>query len=126
MPSLAEPATCAAVAEALPRVLDGRAEPPLGLSRHIEHCLACQAELARYRRLLRMLAQLGRERAELSPGALADLLEAVEGAARRSVIRSALAGRRLAYGAGLIGGVLAAAALVAASKLRTTRRPASA
>ncbi|MCU1489632.1 MAG: hypothetical protein JWM85_1037 [Acidimicrobiaceae bacterium] len=118
--------TCAAVAEQLPAVLGTPGGAPAELAEHLEHCLSCQAELARYRRLLRMLAQLRPDRVELAPGALSELLEVVEGAAKRRAIRSALAGHRVAYGGGLLAAAFAGACLVVLGRVRSARRPASA
>lgn len=116
---------CARVASALPAVL-GRADAvPAALTAHVEACLACQAELARYRRLLRLLAQLRDDRVELPAGALSEIFAELSHAARRRAVRSALTGHRLAYGGGLLAGCLAAAALVVLGRLRGSRQPAS-
>ena len=79
---------------------------------HIETCLRCQAELARYRRLLRTLAVL-RSYAEPTPGLLGETLAALTDAAKESARRTLLSGRRLAY-AGAIGGTAVAAGATAA------------
>jgi hypothetical protein len=85
---------------------------------HVGHCLRCQSELAKYHKLLRLLNQLRAIRIEPPPGAVADVLDALEEAAQRRVIRSALGGRRLAY-AGAI--VAPAAAIVAVTAVRRGR-----
>ncbi len=117
------PARCDDVAEALPAILDGhsRADAAPALVDHVESCLRCQAELARYRRLLRMLAQLRAERPELPPGFVSGVLDALGEAAERRAIRSALSGRRVAYAAGLVAAALAAAGLVLAGRARPGR-----
>lgn len=128
MPSLAETAglaelsVCEWVAAVLPDLAGSRALPPTALAEHVETCLSCQAELARYHRLLRMLSQLAADRVELPPGALGDLLTAIGAAARRGAIRSALAGRRVAYGAGLLAGCLAVTGAVALGRLHGSGR----
>ena len=120
----AERSACDQFAAALPGVLGVPTAVPETMASHVECCLACQAELARYRRLLRMLAQLGGERVELPAGALAELLECVGAAARRRAVRSALLGHRLAYGTGLAAAAAAAAGLLAVGHLRGTHQPA--
>ena len=51
--------------------------------RHVETCLRCQAELARYRRLLRTLALLRTRYVEPTPGLLGETLAALTDAAER-------------------------------------------
>lgn len=90
---------CAEVAAELPALLDEDRTAPHRLSSHVDTCLRCQAELARYRRLRRHLRQLRSAEIELPPGIVSDVLAAIEQAAKRSALRSALAGRRVAWGA---------------------------
>ena len=78
------------------------------MQRHIETCLRCQAELARYRKMLRGLQLLRTRYLEPTPGLLAQTLAAMEEAGERQAMRSILSGRRLAY-AGAIGGAAVAA-----------------
>ncbi len=126
MPPRADQAACAAFARALPAVLDAPGALASQMTAHVETCLVCQAELARYRRLLRLLGELRRETVELPPGALAEVLACVGQAARRRAVRSALSGRPLAYGGGLAAAAAAAAGLVALGRLRSARAPARA
>ena len=58
---------CDEVTALLPALVDGE---PVGFEaeRHVETCLRCQAELARYRRLLRTLSMLRTRYAEPTPG----------------------------------------------------------
>ena len=93
--------------------VDGRSQ------RHIEHCLRCQAELARYRKMLRGLQLLRTRYLEPAPGLLAQTLAAIEEAGERQVVRSILSGRRLAY-AGAIGGAAVAAGTAAAVMIART------
>jgi len=117
----AEAVRCAAVAAALPALLDRRGEPPSEIEAHVETCLRCQAELARYRRLLRLLVQLREETVAPPDGVVAEAIEAIWRAARRRAVRSALRGRRLAYASGLVASVLAAVALVVRARARPAR-----
>jgi hypothetical protein len=119
-------ATCDDVVDLLPGVVDhtvaiGRAE-----RRHVEECLRCQAELARYRKLLRTMRSLRSTAADVPPGLLAELLEHAGDAGERSAIRAALTGRRVAYLGGIAAAATAAgagAALVIASRGRRGRLP---
>jgi anti-sigma factor RsiW len=111
---------CEEIAELLPELIDSAA-PNLAVERHIESCLRCQAELARYRKLLRALALLRTRYLEPAPGALAATLAAIEDGVERRARRAVLTGRRLAY-AGAIGGTVATAATVAALVARNRRR----
>lgn len=110
---------CDEVAALLPELVDSD-DRHLGVERHVESCLRCQAELARYRRLLRTLHQLRTQYLEPAPGALAGTLAALEAAAERSVVRSLLSGRRLAYVG--IGGTAVATAATAAVLIARSRR----
>ena len=87
----------------------------------MESCLRCQAELARYRRLLRALHQLRTRYIEPTPGLLGETLAALEEVAERGAVRSILSGRRLAY-AGAIGGTAVAPAATAALLIARSRR----
>lgn len=105
--------SCEQVRVELPGVLDGGAQAPSGLVQHVELCLACQAEVARYRKLMRLLQQLRRgEEVAVPAGIVADVLSSIELAASRSAVRSLLTGRRLAYGAAIAAAATAAAGLV--------------
>jgi predicted anti-sigma-YlaC factor YlaD len=86
---------CEAVADLLPRLADGATRADRAVVRHVGQCLRCQAELAKYRRLLRLLHQLREQRPSLPPGALESLLANVEARAGAQAARSALGGRRL-------------------------------
>src|SRR3954452_18661216 len=111
---------CEDVARMLPETVEGT-PVDLAMQTHIESCLRCQAELARYRRLLRTLQQLRTRYLEPTPGYLAETLVALEEVPERSVIRSALSGRRLAY-AGAGTAVATAAATAAVLIARSRRR----
>ncbi len=103
---------CAEVADDLQAIIDGSAKASGALVAHVEYCLYCQAELARYRKLLRLMHQLHTTDVELPPGIVSDVLAAIEGAAGRRAIRSVLTGRRAAYASCVIGAVGAGTGLV--------------
>jgi len=64
---------CEDVARLLPATVEGT-PVDLAAQTHIESCLRCQAELARYRRMLRALQQLRTRFLEPSPSLLAQTL----------------------------------------------------
>ena len=99
------PLACDEVRAELPAVLDREGSAQAGLVEHVEYCLSCQAELARYRRLVRLLHQLRSSEATLAPGVVSDVLAAIEQAASRRAVRSVLTGRRLAYASAVVVGV---------------------
>jgi anti-sigma factor RsiW len=104
--------SCAEVVSDLPRILDEGLPAAAPLVAHVETCLACQAELARYRRLMRLLRQLAAAEVEPPPSVVADVLSAVGSAAQRRMIRSVLTGRSLAYAGAVVAAGGAAAGLV--------------
>jgi len=97
----------------------------LTMQTHIESCLRCQAELARYRRMLRALQQLRTRFLEPSPSLLAQTLATLEEAGERRAVRSLLSGRRLAYAGAIGGAALATAGTAAALILARSRRRAA-
>ena len=111
---------CDEVARQLPETVEGM-PVDLAMQTHIESCLRCQAELARYRRMLRALQQLRTRFLEPSPSLLAQTLAALEEAGERHAVRSLLSGRRLAY-AGAIGGAALATAGTAAAVIHARSR----
>ena len=116
---------CEDVARLLPETIDGNDPVDLSVQRHIESCLRCQAELARYRRMLRALQQLRTRFLEPSPSLLAQTLAALEEAGERHAVRSLLSGRRLAYAGAIGGAALATAGTAAALILARSRRRAA-
>ena len=116
--------TCAEVAELLPSAVDGGVERrrlDRRISRHVEQCLRCQAELAGYRRLLRVLHDLRTEVLLPPPGAVAGCLAALAGAGERKAGAALLSGHRGAYVGGIAVAATAAgagAALVLATRKR--------
>ena len=79
---------CEEVTALLPGLVDGDIEADAETARHIETCLRCQAELARYRRLLRTLSLLRTRYAEPTPGLLGETLAALTDAAEESARRT--------------------------------------
>lgn len=102
---------CEQVAEALPSIVDGGARAERRVMAHVESCLRCQAELVRYRRLLKALRQLRTEILEPAPGTLTSILAGIEAAGERGAMRSLLSGRRGAY----VGGIAVATAAAGAA-----------
>ena len=81
---------CDDVAQLLPEAVESGAAVELSVQRHIESCLRCQAELARYRKMLRGLQLLRTRYLEPAPGLLAQTLAAIEEAGERHAVRSIL------------------------------------
>src|SRR5712664_255783 len=112
---------CEDVTALLPGLVDGDHDADPEAALHVETCLRCQAELARYRRLLRTLALLRTRYAEPTPGLLGETLAALTDAAEEGARRTLLSGRRLAY-AGAIGGTAVAAGATAALLIARSRK----
>lgn len=118
--------TCSDVADRLPAMVDAGALPPATrhpvgpdaeVWAHARTCLRCQAELARYRQLLRSLRALRSERVLPAAGSLRVTLEAL---AEAEPARSA--GRRVVAVAYIGGAVVATAASAAGMLVWATRR----
>jgi anti-sigma factor RsiW len=112
---------CDEVVAVIPELVDGGATTNVAVERHLQTCLRCQAELARYRRLLRMLAMLRTRFVEPNPGLLSDTLAALADVTEQGARRTLLSGRTLAY-AGAIGGTAVAAGATAALLIARSRR----
>ena len=84
------------VADLLPGLVDGTVRVDAATQAFIESDLRCQAELARYRKLLRTLEQLRTRYFEPSPGLLAATLTALAEEGERRVVHSIITGKRLA------------------------------
>jgi hypothetical protein len=102
--------TCEDVADLLPGMVDGAHTADKRAQRHVESCLRCQAELARYRRLLRALRQLRGDLVNPGPGLLAEILAGLEEPGEPASVRI-VNGRRAAY----LGGVAVATAAAGAA-----------
>lgn len=92
-------------------LLPALGEDPVDLraQRHVETCLGCQAESARYQKMLRALGELREVRMHAPAGLLDDTLAGIGGP---SVI-TVMTGRRKAALAGAVGAVAAGAAATA-------------
>jgi hypothetical protein len=111
------PLTCSDVADCLPVIVDSSADVPQGAAlapevwEHTRTCLRCQAELVRYRQLLRSLRTLRNERILPGPGSLRFTLEAL------AEVEPARPGGRRAVAVAYIGGAVVATAASAAGML---------
>ncbi len=116
-------AICREIQADLPRLLESDDTADVIVVRHVSTCLRCQAEMAKYRRLLRALQTLRTRYLEPTPDLLAQTLAALGEVGERKVVRSMLTGKRIAY-AGAIGGAaaVAAGATVTALVVRHRRR----
>ena len=115
------PVRCEDVALILPRAVDAGEPVDLAVQSHVGSCLTCQAELARYHRLLKALRNLRTQYLVPAPGTLAQTLAALGEAQERNAIRSVLSGRRTAY-IGALGGAAVAAGVGAAAVALARRR----
>ncbi len=112
---------CEQVADALAEAAGGSVLLPPDARRHVEECLRCQAEMVQYRKLLRALRALRVDVLEPAPGAITDVLAALEEESERRSVRLLLHGRRAAYLGGLAAAATAAgvgSAIVIASRGR--------
>ena len=80
------PTQCDEIAVLLPDAVDAAEPVALPVRRHIESCLRCQAELARYRRMLRGLQLLRTQYFEPTPGLLAQTLASITAASERRAV----------------------------------------
>ena len=87
------PTQCDEIAVLLPQVVDSSEPVALPVQRHVESCLRCQAELARYRRMLRGLQLLRTQYFEPTPGMLAATLASITAASERRAVNSVLTKR---------------------------------
>lgn len=108
--------SCSEVSPSLQIILEGGAPASPAVVGHVEICLACQAELARYRRLLRLMHQLRSTDVVMPPGVVADVLSALEGAAQRRAVSALLTGRRIAYGSAVAAAVGTGAVIVVVAR----------
>ena len=117
------PTRCEEIADLLPGIVDGGQAADARVTRHVESCLRCQAELVQYRRLLKTLHTLRTEVLEPAPGLLTDILAGLEAAGERRAIRSLLSGRTAAYAGGIAAATAAGAlgAVLLAHRVRDRR-----
>jgi hypothetical protein len=100
---------CDDIAELLPGIVDGGQVADRRIQAHVESCLRCQAELVKYRKLLKALHLLRTEVLEPAPGLLSDILAGLEAAGERRAVRSMLNGRTAAYAGGIAAATAAGA-----------------
>ncbi|MEP6623251.1 MAG: hypothetical protein ABJC79_02325 [Acidimicrobiia bacterium] len=110
------------VADILPGLVDGTVTVDDRTRAFIESDLRCQAELARYRRLLRGLGAMRAAYLEPAPGSLAQTLNSLAAGGERRVARSILTGRRVAMAGAVLGGATVAGVATAAVMAARTRR----
>lgn len=115
---------CDDVTRVLPETVDGSVPVDLTVQRHIESCLRCQAEVTRYRRMLRGLHDLRGQYVEPPPGLLDQTFAALDETAERRALRSLLSARRLAYGGAAVaaGAATTTVVLIARSRRRSALR----
>ncbi|MEX2658899.1 MAG: hypothetical protein WD232_04315 [Acidimicrobiales bacterium] len=111
------PVRCDDLARVLSASTDGEALDERA-NLHVESCLRCQAELAQYRKLIKVLHTLRTEVLSPGPSLAADILAGLEQAGERSAVRSLLSGRRPAV---LGGAAMASAAAVGAGAILVLR-----
>src|SRR2546422_3824409 len=85
---------CEDVALILPRAVDVGEPVDEAVQHHVNSCLVCQAELARYHKLLKALRTMRTQLVMPAPGTLAMTLAALQEAQERRAIRSLVSGRR--------------------------------
>jgi anti-sigma factor RsiW len=96
---------CDAVAGALPAYVAGEADLDVRSEHHVARCLRCQADVARYRRMLRTLHALRDDSEEPPPSVLSGILTSLDGGAprRRAWVPEPWVALGLAMAAGAIG-----------------------
>src|SRR5579875_2109928 len=96
---------CEAVRAQLPLLVDGSRRLTPAVAEHLSRCLACQAEQASYRRLLKALRSLREEGLAPRPEQVARVLSALPEAPRRSfgpLVAVAAAGAAVVGAAALV------------------------
>ena len=109
---------CEQLAAVVAEATDGRPLDP-ELAAHAESCLACQAALARHRRLLRLLGELRSDEVAMPPSLLTDVLDAVGRAAARSAVRAARSRHRARSALALSVAAALVATVVTVNRLRS-------
>jgi anti-sigma factor RsiW len=78
---------CSAFSGEIALVVGDQGQPSERLESHLKRCLACQAELARYRRMVRMVRELRHEVELLPAGVRTDIVSRLSLAAERRAVR---------------------------------------
>ena len=71
-------AACREAVDAVAQIAAGETDVEPGAGQHVRSCLRCQAEVAAYRRILRVMRSMRGDHVPLPPGGLAELLAALE------------------------------------------------
>lgn len=71
---------CREAADAVPQIAGGEGDVDLRAAAHVRSCLRCQAEVAAYRRILRIMHSMRHEIVPLPGQNLADMLRALHDA----------------------------------------------
>ena len=114
---------CEDVALILPRAVDVGEPVDEAVRHHVNSCLVCQAELAKYHKLLKALRTMRTQLVTPAPGTLAMTLAALQESQERRAIRSLVTGRRGAYSGAIGGAAVAAGAAAAAVALARRKAP---
>ena len=112
---------CDRVADDLAAAAGGTGVLSPAVRRHVEHCLRCQAEAARHRKLARALESLGAVELVPPAGLADDVLLALDDTEQASVLGH-LRHHRAAYLGGLAAGVASVAGVAGAIVLARSRR----
>ncbi|MGI8491500.1 MAG: hypothetical protein ACR2NJ_01900, partial [Acidimicrobiales bacterium] len=111
---------CEMAAAWLPALAGGDEEVSRRARMHVQTCLRCQADLVRYRRLLRTLRGLRNHPVTPAPGALGAALAAIEAVGVAGGAEAMAGGHRAAYLFAMVGATAAAGA--AGAMVWATRR----
>jgi hypothetical protein len=110
----------------IPGVVDASGDLTRQEQLHVQSCEACQAELLRYRKLLRVLHDLRTEVIRPAPGLLADVLGGLAEKGEQRALRSIVTGKRVAYASGIaiatVAGVTGAVLLAGRHKSRPLKK----
>lgn len=121
MPSLIElvrrrSSDCDAVTGMLPAFVAGEVELGGDAAGHVATCLRCQADVVRYRRMLRTLHALREDTEDPPPGVLAGILSRLDGGGHRD--GQVLGGWAVVLGLAVVAGASGAAAVLVWSNRR--------
>ena len=109
--------SCDQLADSLPGLIDQSVRLDRAGRRHLQTCLRCQADVARYRKIARSLHGMPVDEHTPPIGLLESLLAAIHDA-DASATRGQMTGRRVAY----VGGIAATAAAGAGAALVLVNR----
>ncbi len=114
---------CEYIRKLLPSLVDNPDFGEKRVSSHLQTCLTCQAEMVKYRKLLKLLTELRKQVPSPPSELLIEILDGLEEATKRSALKSLLGRSRVPY---LIGITVAVASvgtfLLVATHSRGNRR----